>query len=163
MQISLPKSVRLDDVDPGSLVLIPDDNGNGNQWAIRTDRTDNKKLFRLNERQLSSGEITIADFGTEYKVTIDPTQCRMLPYPWDGEDPPRGSLYLFSEDKEVCHSILYSRPEALLLKVFVFKKGEMKPIKQGTEDGVVFPSWRIGLKAEDERDGYEWVYKFGDD
>ena len=167
MQVShLPNPRNIGDVDPGSLVLIPDDNGNGNQWAIRTDRTDNKKLFRLNEGRLSNGEIAIADFGTEYRVTIDPTQCRTLPYPsWDGKDPPQGSLCLFSEGKEVCHSILYSHPEPLSLRVFVFEKGkgktgEMKTLILDEEYGVVFPNWRIEIKAEGEPGGYKWVYKF---
>ena len=70
MQVShLPNPRNIGDVDPGSLVLIPDDNGNGNQWAIRTDRTDNKKLFRLNEGRLSNGGSTISPLSRHPLLT----------------------------------------------------------------------------------------------
>ena len=163
MQISLPKPVRMDDVKTGSLVRAPDDNGNRSQWAIGTSEG---KLFLLDTRDQWRREGPLADFGTDYRVTVDPTRCRKL-YPWDGKDPAPGSLCIFSEDKKVCHSILFSALKSQILRVFVFekgkaKKGEMQTINQDKEYGVVFPNWRIGLKDADEPSGYKCVYKFSE-
>ncbi len=163
MQISLlPKPVYLDDVDPGSLVLAPDDNGNGYQWAIRT---SGGKLFLLDTREEWPRGGALADFGKEFIFSIDPDQYRQLPRVLDAKDPPPGSLYFFSEDGVIFRSIVIGKIELIFLQVLVFekgeeRKGEIKTIKQNAEDGVVFPSWRIGLKDAADRDGYKWVYKF---
>ena len=166
MKIPVSRLLKLGNVEGvklGSLVLAPDDNETGNQWAIRA---GDKAFFQFKTNRLSNSEITIANFGTAYTVMFDPNQCCRLPYPWDKKKPPQGSLCIFSDGEAVCCSILFgAAPGGQSLEVFVFEEGKgktgyKKNLELGKDHGVVFPNWRIGLKDADAPGGYKWVYKF---
>jgi hypothetical protein len=147
------------DVDPGSLVLIPDNNGNGNQWAIRT---DDKKLFQLKEVRLSSANSIIADFGKNYRVTFEPDTCRRFASPWFADGRPKGSLCLLPKNGGISTSIIiFWHPEEGV-KILDLKTGEMPQQTSLDREGISFHRWGIELQcaSADEPPNYELVYQF---
>ena len=147
------------DVDPGSLVLAPDNNGNGNQWAIRT---DDKKLFRLKEVRLSSADSIIADFGKNYRVTFEPDTCRRFASPWFDDGRPKGSLCLFPKNGGISTSIIFFWHPEEGIKFLDLRTGEMLPKTSLAREGITFHRWGIELPT-DEPDTYKSVYEFGDE
>ena len=148
---NLPRPSLVENIEPGSLVHITDEN----LWGIQGIES---QTYMLETRRKQKWSGMLGDFGPNYEIFVDPNSSSRFTYPWGDSNLRVGDLALFADDDEGSRSVIIGGDIDGIITTFELGSGQQ--LRRPSEGGeaIAYSSWGIAIKRSDRPGDTEQIY-----